>query len=186
MNIVLYDLEGEYPKCLGRETAGAQYETAASTRFTSRYQTSGTSNSVGVDSAPAQENTHFSHDWKNPTTCSQCLHSPGHIKQYMINVQFYFLPLVLPFLKLPLTNILRLLWTLRFSPNFSFHKWDSQQQRKERKKTKKPHYSPSIFGNYYFYEINYKQISLIFPTWLPPYSSFSQFSGMSKRWHKGT
>lgn len=89
-----------------RDCAGAQYETAASTCFTSRYQTSGTSNSVGVDSAPAQEMHIFHMTEKTQQLAPSVYIHQVILKQYMINVQFYFLPLVLPFLKLPCNPLL--------------------------------------------------------------------------------
>lgn len=168
-----------------RECAGAQYETAASTCFTSRYQTSGTSNSVGVDSAPAQErDTHFSHDRKNPQTCFQCLHSPGHIKQYMINVQFYFLPLVLPFPKLPCNPLLTSSGCCE-----PLHSHLISAFTNETPSNKEKTHSPSIFGDYIISVRSttsrspLSSIPYLIPTifqFLPKYSP-----GMSKRWHKG-
>lgn len=95
--------------------------------------------------------THIFHmTEKNPTTCSQCLHSPGHIKQYMINVQFYFLLLVLPFLKLPCNPLLTSSGCCEPLDSHLIsaftNETPSNKEKKEKKQTN--NYSPSIFGNY--------------------------------------
>lgn len=73
------------------------------------------------------------------------------LKQYMINVQFYFLPLVLPFLKLPCNPLLTSSGCCEPLDSHLIsaftNETPSNKEKKEKNKTK-TNYSPSIFGNY--------------------------------------
>lgn len=115
------------------------------------------------------------------------------LKQYMINVQFYFLPLVLPFLKLPCNPLLTSSGCCEPLDSHLIsaftNETPSNKEKKERKKTKQKQTIVQVYLVTILFLWDQLQADLlcqVFPTWLPPYSSFSQFSGMSKRWHKGT